>query len=189
LLSRRYKRSCTPIYAPCDGAAFYAFDSLGGDGLWIRTPDSPDFKYNIILWHMFPRGTKVTLPNGSTDDAFKIPTDAGVVTDVKAGQLLGYSDNSGFPKESTGPHLHLGLMPCDSTGKAIDPTNGYLGCIDPAPFFNGKYAQDITIEQQVVEKSSSVVSLVTQATDQQITHTEKLNILSQIEQFIKSLIP
>ena len=52
---------------------------------------------------MYPTGTEVTLPNGETDDAFKIPTGEAVVTPLKAGQLLGYSDDSGSPLESTGP--------------------------------------------------------------------------------------
>ena len=171
----------TPIYAPCDGAAFYTYDSLGGDGIYIRTPDTPTPTHNIILWHM--------VPPGDSQYPFQIPTTKGSVMDVKAGQLLGYSGNSGFPRESTGPHLHLAVMPIGANETALSPNNGYMGCIDPAPFYNGKYAQDIAIEQQVVEKSAAVVSLIAQATDQQIPHADKLSILQTIEQFIKSLIP
>ena len=42
----------TKIYSPCDGNAFYVKDSLGGDGIWIRTTDEEGNNYNIILWHM-----------------------------------------------------------------------------------------------------------------------------------------
>src|ERR1700733_4240531 len=102
--------SGTPVYAPCDGDAFYTIDSLGGDGIWIRTPSHAAPQYNIILWHMWPKG--------DPKYPFAIKTD-GSTTKVKAGDLLGYSDNSGFPRESTGPHLHLGVMPCDLTGGAL----------------------------------------------------------------------
>ena len=179
--------SATPLYAPCDGDAFYTFDSIGGDGLWIRTPSNAAPQFNIILWHMYPKGTKVTLPDGSTDDAFKIPTD-GSVTHVTTGQLLGYTDNSGYPKESTGPHLHLGVMPCDLTGAALNRDNGYLGCVDPTPYYTGEYAQDIPLKEQVVTKTAAVVSLVSQATDAQISHQEKLTILEQIETFLKTIL-
>jgi murein DD-endopeptidase MepM/ murein hydrolase activator NlpD len=179
--------SGTPVYAPCDGGAFYTYDSLGGDGLWIRYPNNSNPQFNIILWHMYPKGTKVTLSDGTTDDAFKIPTN-GSVTQVKAGQLLGYSDNSGYPKESTGPHLHLGVMPCNSDGSALNPNNGFLGCVDPTPYYIGQYAEDIPLIQQVVQKSSQVVQLVASATDAQVSHQDKLTILQQIEAFIQSLL-
>ena len=184
----------TPIYSPCDGNAFYCTDSLGGDGIWIRTTDASGQNYNIILWHMPTPADPA--PQGVTsakDYPFQIPTDRSIVP-VKAGQLLGYSDDSGYhpapqESESTGPHLHLGVMPADKNWIALAPNNGFLGCSDPTPFYTGKFAQDIAIEQQVVEKTAAVVSLVSQATDQQIPHAEKLSILQTIEQFIKSLIP
>lgn len=172
--------SGTPLYAPCDGDAFYTTDSDGGDGIWIRTPSNAAPQFNVILWHLFPKGT-ASYP-------FQIPTD-GSVTPVKAGQLLGYTDNSGYPKESTGPHLHLGVMPCDSTGAALSPKNGFDGCVDPAPYFNGLYAQDISTVVEVVAKSAQVVNLVQTATDAEIPHAQKLSILLEIEQFIQSLIP
>jgi Peptidase family M23 len=171
--------SGTPLYAPCDGDAFYTTDKYGGDGIWIRTPNNASPQYNVILWHMWPKG--------SAQYPFQIPTD-GSVTPVKAGQLLGYTDNSGAPVESTGPHLHLGVIPCDDTGAALNPNNGFDGCVDPAPFFNGEYAEDIAVKAAVVEKSSQVVELISTATDAQIPHQDKLALLTQIETFLRSLI-
>jgi hypothetical protein len=61
--------------------------------------------------------------------------------------------------------------------------------ITPTFFFESGTAVDpLPIEQQVVEKSASVVSLISQATDQQIPHAEKLQILTEIEQFIQKYL-
>jgi hypothetical protein len=171
--------SGTPCFAPCDGDAFYTSDKFGGDGIWIRTPNNASPQYNVILWHMWPKG--------SEQYPFKIPTD-GSVTPVKAGQLLGYTDNSGAPVESTGPHLHLGVMPCDETGGALHADNGFNGCVNPSPFFNGEFAEDIAVKEQVVAKSAQVVELLSTATDAQIPHQAKFDILTQIETFLRSLI-
>lgn len=125
--------SGTQLFCPVDGLAFYTTDSLGGDGIWIRTTQFGQ-NYNIILWHLYPAGN-LAYP-------FNIPTDRTMVY-VKAGQVLGFTDNSGFPAESTGPHLHVGVMPADENWHPVFPNNGFSGCVDPTPFFNGLYAQDI----------------------------------------------
>jgi murein DD-endopeptidase MepM/ murein hydrolase activator NlpD len=171
--------SGTPLYAPCDGDAFYTTDANGGDGIWIRYPNNGAPQFNVILWHLFPKGNQ--------QYPFQIPTD-GSVTPIKAGQLLAYTDNSGYPKESTGPHLHVGVMPCDTTGGALEPNNGYKGCVDPTPYFNGEYAEDISIKQAVVEKSAQVISLVSQASDAQVSHQEKLSVLQEIANFLETLL-
>ncbi len=166
----------TPIYAPCDGDAFYTYDKLGGDGIWIRTPDNVKPESNIILWHMVPKGN-VQYP-------FKIPTD-GTVARIKAGQLLGYSGNSGFPAESTGPHLHLGVMPCDQTGAPLNRDNGFLGCVDPMPLLNKKFAEDINTVSAVVEQSSLIANEIISAP---ISKQDKFSLLDLLKKVGQALL-
>ncbi len=167
----------TRVYAPCDGDVFYTFDSLGGDGLWIRVPNNGSPAYSIILWHMVPRSDSV--------HPYSVKTD-GSITSVKAGDLLGYSGDSGFPAESTGPHLHLGVMPCDSTGEALYPKNGFLGCIDPQPFFNGKFAEDIVIEQKILSVATQAVQII--SADTTTAPAVKEGFLQEILDIIKKYL-
>ena len=120
-----------PVYAAHDGEAIYIKDNYGGEGVWNYANG-----YITIYWHMV----------GDTDPTLPPPipfNDKGIRTPVKAGDLIGYADNTGAPKESTGPHLHFGLIITLANGAIANPNNGYGGCIDPAPYFNGSYAQDI----------------------------------------------
>ena len=93
----------------------------------------------------------------------KIRTD-GIEQWVEAGQHIGFTGNSGFPKESTGPHLHIGLVPCDKYGSFLYPYNGYGGCINPERFLSTIYAQDLpmvtTLYQKLVGTLTSLVSLM-----------------------------
>jgi len=46
---------------------------------------------------------------------------------VKAGEVIGLSGKTGA---AFGPHLHFGIKPLN-----FDQNNGYLGFVDPAPYF------------------------------------------------------
>lgn len=157
----------TPLYAPCDGDAFYATDSHGGAGIYIRT--TQDTKtYNVILWHLCTREDSTFHP--------AIPSDGSVIG-VKTGVLLGYTDNSGAPFESSGDHLHFSLQPCDPHGTPIDKNNGYGGCIDPMPFFTGLFAQDAPEIDETIKNTSAVVQAIVEAP---ISIEEKKSFLQQI---------
>lgn len=170
----------TPVYAPCDGYAFYATDKLGGDGIYIRTLGKD---YNIILWHMMPYGTP--------GYPYAIPQSQFITTPVKGGELLGYSGNSGFPRESTGPHLHLAVMPLNSLLSAASPQNGYMGCINPMPFYNGAYAEDIGKPVSVEPSIQATINLITEVNQSPIPQQEKNGFYTKIQGIfdkIKSLI-
>ncbi|MDE2233417.1 MAG: M23 family metallopeptidase [Patescibacteria group bacterium] len=146
----------TKVLAPCDGDAFSVGPDVdGGCGIYIRVPNNAKPEANVILWHM--------VPAGNADYPYSIPTGRGMVTPVKAGDFLGYSGDSGYPKESSGPHLHFGYMPSDFTGAAADPNNGYDGCVDPMPFFNGIYAGNIPKLDQAIQASEEVVQAISAA--------------------------
>ncbi len=117
-----------PVYAAHDGNAFFVRDSHGGEGIYISTEG-----FQTIYWHLC----------GDTDPAFPspIPTD-GKSYPVKAGDIIGHADNTGAPYESSGDHLHMGLRLLNADGSVMNPDNGFGGCIDPAPYFNGFYAED-----------------------------------------------
>lgn len=54
---------------------------------------------------------------------------------VKAGQLVGYANNTG--QYTTGPHLHFGFYPCWKQPNGIfkmNEGNGYAGAEDPQPY-------------------------------------------------------
>jgi murein DD-endopeptidase MepM/ murein hydrolase activator NlpD len=131
-----------PIYAAHDGTAFVETDSGQGHGVVLITHET--FEYNMqhvyfktIYWHLIDN---IPVKNGQQ---------------IKAGDLLGYADNTGL---STGDHLHFGLKPIlpgvpPTAGDApdlniggwvnVEQNNGYLGAIDPRPYFNGLFAADI----------------------------------------------
>lgn len=114
-----------PVYAAHEGICYPEIDGSGGNGVVIRTLNDYEYegkqvRFKTIYWHL-------------------MQSDAVVKTGQKvlAGELIGYADNTGM---STGDHLHFGLKPQmwnenDWTWYNPDQNNGYLGAIDPAPFF------------------------------------------------------
>lgn len=63
---------------------------------------------------------------------------------IKAGQLIGWADNTGF---SSGDHLHFELKPVfrNENGQwwNVFQTNGYQGAIDPTPYLSQLSAFEI----------------------------------------------
>lgn len=116
-----------PVYAAHDGFAFYVGPDIhGGDGVYLRfeDEDAPGNWYTVINWHLC-----------SKEDTQYPPTVGEIGKMVKKGDLIGYADNTGAPFESSGDHLHFGLVPCDKNGTFLYPGNGFGGCIDPEPYF------------------------------------------------------
>ncbi len=139
-----------PVYAAIDGMATYTTDAHGGEGCIVHTDRMYDYSggtcwFNIVNWHLI----------GDTDSRYPKPF---ISKQVKAGDLIGYADNTGAPFESAGDHLHFGLVPVDLNGKAFFPANGFGGNIDALPYFNGYFATDA---QTVFTKLRLMISLLT----------------------------
>jgi murein DD-endopeptidase MepM/ murein hydrolase activator NlpD len=63
---------------------------------------------------------------------------------MTAAKPIGIGDNTG--KYTTGKHLHWDLMPVkivNNSYVALDPNNGYAGCIDPLPYMKNEFVMDI----------------------------------------------
>lgn len=166
--------SGTKAYSPCDGSAAYITDPLGGDGIWIRNTSDGE-NHVVILWHLYPKG--------NPQYPFQIPTD-GSWNLVKAGDLLAYTDNSGAPRESSGPHLHLGVLACNPDWTPRDPNNGFQGCVDPKPFYNGMYAEDIPVLDKAIQTSEETVQTIVQSP---LPNTQKISLLAKVAQFLINL--
>lgn len=145
-----------PVLAAHDGTAFFETDDQQGEGVVLLSNEQFDYKgtqcnMKTIYWH---------LCDAQKEPKFKSPVldyqqkHKGTGMPIKRGDVIGYADSTGF---STGDHLHFGLKPIvsgvahniiDATDsgigdwKNLEPTNGYLGAIDPMPYFCGKYADE-----------------------------------------------
>lgn len=56
---------------------------------------------------------------------------------VKAGQIIGYADSTGY---STGDHCHFELKPVDYHGNNLLQNNGFFGAINPLPYMRQDYS-------------------------------------------------
>ena len=125
-----------PVYATHDGTArTVGPDDHGGQGVYILTnqmDDNLDY-HTTIYWHLI----------GTTDSKFPQPFQ-GAKT-VKKGDLIGYANNTGAPFESSGTHLHFGHAISYANGTFKNRANGFNGCSDPQPYFDGTYATDTVI--------------------------------------------
>jgi len=104
------------VYACFDGFAIFAGTySDGGIGVEMVSDHIEEEKrYKAIYYHLKSVNVKI-------DDW------------IKAGDLIGISDNTGLM--TTGSHLHLGLKICDAYTPfaTLNKDNGYYGCIDLVP--------------------------------------------------------
>lgn len=121
------------VRAAHDGTVTFAGeDGSGGYGVVVRTNELYDYNstqvyFKSIYWHLLPGSFKVT---------------AG--QQVKVGDILAKADNTGM---STGDHLHFGLKPVLQGENEwqwfnVEQNNGYLGAIDPHPYWTGIHAED-----------------------------------------------
>lgn len=119
-----------PVYAAHDGEVIAIKDAHGGEGLWNYAPG-----FITISWHLI----------GDTDPNYLPPipfSTTGIRTPVKKGDLIGYADNTGAPYESSGDHLHFGLMLTNAEGIVLNQDNGTQGCIDPKPYLDSEITHD-----------------------------------------------
>jgi murein DD-endopeptidase MepM/ murein hydrolase activator NlpD len=100
----------TPVRAVHDGRVEFG-DDPKGYGKFARLYFDLEFTWDCIYGHF---------------DRYE-----GVNRKVKAGDVVGYVDSTGF---STGHHLHFGIRKIKQ-GTVVDYNNGYFGYIDPLPFF------------------------------------------------------
>lgn len=139
-----------PVYAAHDGMARWMIDSHGGQGIMLRSiiPEADGTFGTTMYWHLI----------GNSEAQYRPPIACdGKEYSVKAGQLIGYADNTGAPYESSGDHLHFGFFFVNSAGVIQNHDNGFNGRIDPTPYFTEFFAQDLP---KIVEKYSLVVSLL-----------------------------
>lgn len=86
-------------------------------GQVVRAETDPNLGNYIVIKHSWGESTYAHL------NQFEVK----VGDKIKSGKLIGLSGDTGT---TTGPHLHFAIKP-----KNPDTTNGYLGYIDPKPFF------------------------------------------------------
>lgn len=115
----------TPLISPINGVVVVVSNDIArGEGVAIISTDLYKYKgqdcfLDVVLWHMMDKSIKVKV--GQT---------------VKVGDLLGLSDNTG---RSTGPHLHLTIVPLapDGSRRPLEGNdNGYNGAVDPLLFLD-----------------------------------------------------
>ena len=111
----------TPLYSCIDGVVTEATNDPGGYGVYVKCENE---QYGVLFAHLSRLNVGETQP-------------------VQEGELLGWSDNTGF---STGPHLHLGIFT-----KPRQTGNGYNGYVDPEPLLKGGEMEEITELKKQIE--------------------------------------
>lgn len=141
-----------PVYATHDGLAHFEIDPNSGHGVVILSNNEFEYKggtaqFKSIYWH---------LCDGLKEPKYMSPLEGMPPRQVKNGELIGYADSTGA---STGDHLHFGLKPVKN-GINIEQDNGYLGAIDPAPYFDGSSPAKIHNLEDQVSSLSKIIALL-----------------------------
>ena len=87
------------------------------EGVVKEAQELGDFGLTVIINHQWGESLYAHLQE------IKVTKDQ----QVKAGEVIGLSGKTGA---AFGPHLHFGIKPLN-----FDQNNGYLGFVDPAPYF------------------------------------------------------
>lgn len=125
----------TKVYAAHDGMAKFVTDSHGGEGFFIRSLTQEEGGFPVTMyWHLVGN-TDATYPSPLSTDGKEYP--------VTVGTFLGYADNTGAPYESSGDHLHFGLFFADAKGAILNQSNGFDGRVDPQPYMQTIFAEDV----------------------------------------------
>jgi murein DD-endopeptidase MepM/ murein hydrolase activator NlpD len=107
---------------------------------------------------------------------------------VKAGQLIGLSGNTGF---STAAHLHWGLRFLDPNGNPIAISNGYKGWVDPAQFAVEKLEPKVADLSDWQKNAIAWIQMtgISQGSRplDQITRVEVFELLRKYHEYLKSL--
>ena len=111
----------TEVYAAIEGEV-KIITSRTGYGLHIKQRNN---KYEICYAHLMSFAVK------------KNQT-------VKAGQLIGFTGNTGF---TTGPHLHFGIRELGFWGQIKNKDNGYLGWINPVLCYDATQKKEALIDK------------------------------------------
>jgi murein DD-endopeptidase MepM/ murein hydrolase activator NlpD len=139
-----------PVLASHDGTAYIEVDKNQGHGVVVLS----DRTYEIEGKEVFIKTIYWHLVDPKKDKRYPYPIKSG--ERVRAGQIIGYADNTGF---STGSHLHYGLKTVLPGEKPFvwyntKQNNGYQGAIDPMPYM------EITLMKKLLELYKKLVSLL-----------------------------
>ena len=137
----RWHKGEAPIYAAHDGYvisdATKDSDTAGRRVKLITDEveiDGKPCKVMTLYFHL--KSARVSVTDPLESPWFDYGTKQGKERYVRAGTLIGTSDNTG--RFTTGPHLHFGmyiLWKDANGGYSVNASNGYGGSNDPLPYF------------------------------------------------------